>query len=298
MYGIKGTIFVMALILLPIAVFAAEPPLPTDPLTIRNELRALRKKSADNDPKVRARIDALMKQMQKLQGERDAAESQALGETRPIEAGEEASSTREKMYEQVQKTVNKGKGAELDLAEPVREQIIKEYEEDRDPTVKNPHYYQEQTVLVIDLSRKESQLIIDAMDNFTGITTLILTGGEHGSPVDLPVILNKAKKYPLTELHIYNFHSFLTAVPESVAIFKGVVKLSLFNNNISKLPAGIGTMKQLKVLHVDVNPIATLLPMVKGLAFLEELGIGKTNISAVELGQLAKLLPNCRIVTE
>ncbi|GAM08073.1 leucine Rich repeats [Geobacter sp. OR-1] len=297
----KPSLFCICILLLLITVSQAgwcAAPLPTDPLAIRTELRALRKKAADNNPQVGARIDALMKQLQKLQGERDAAESQARGEAKPVEEGEEAAATREKMYEQVQKAAAKGKGAELDLAEPVRDQIIKEYEEDRDQTIKNPGYYQEQTVLVIDLSRKESQLVIDVMDKFTGIKTLILTGGEHGAPVDLPGILNKAKNYPLTELHIFNFRNFLTAVPESVGGFAGLTKLSLFNNNIKQLPTAVAKMKQLRVLHLDVNPIATILPKIKGLFALTEIGVGKTNISTAELAQLAKLLPNCRIVTE
>lgn len=289
---------VLMLFLLPVSVQAADPPLPTDPLAIRNELRSLRKKTDANDKKVRARVDALMKQLQKLQGERDAAESHARGEKRPVEEGEEATATREKMYEQVQKSADKGKGGELDLAEPVREQIVKEYEEDRDPAIKNPLTYQEQTVLVIDLSRREASALIAVMDRFTGIKTLILTGGGHGAPVNLPAILDKAQKMPLTELHIYNFRTFLTAIPESIATFKGLTRLSLFNNSIRKLPAGIGAMKQLKVLHVDVNPLTTILPTVKGLVFLEELGIGKTSISAAEQGQIARLLPNCRMVTQ
>lgn len=288
----------LVLLLLPAYAAVAASPLPTDPLAIRNELRSLRKKSDANDKKVRARIDALMQQLQKLQGQRDAAESKARGEARPIEEGETAVMTREKMFESVQKAADKGKGAGLDLAEPVREQIVKEYEEDRDPAIRNPAYYQEQTVLVIDFSRKEAPALIAVMDKFVGIKTLILTGGEHGVPVDLPHILNKARNYPLTELHIYNFRGFLAAVPESVGTFTGLTKLSLFNNSIKKLPVAVGNMKHLQVLHVDINPITTILPSVKGLLALTEIGVGKTNISAAEQGQIAKLLPNCRMVTQ
>jgi hypothetical protein len=282
---------------LPLAGWCASP-LPSDPIAIRNELRALRKRSADNDPKVRARIDALMKQLQKLQGERDAAESKARGEVRPVEEGEEAAATREKMYEQVQKSAEKGKGAELDLAEPVAEQIVKEYEDDRNPTIKNPFYYQQQTTLVIDLSRQEAPALIEVMDKFTGITMLVLTGGANGAPVDLPRILGKAKNYPLSELYIVNFRGFLGAIPESIGQFSGLTRLSLFGNNLAKLPAAMAKMKQLKILHVEVNPLSTVMPTVKGLVFLEELGIAKTSISAAEQTQLTELLPNCKVTTK
>ena len=288
----------VALLLLASLAAAAEPPLPTDPLAIRNELRALRKKSADNDKKVRARIDALMRQLQKLQGERDAAESQARGETRPDEEEDRAVMTREAMWDKVQDAAASGRGAKIDLAEPVRKKITKEYEEDRDKSIKNPTFYREMTVLVIDLSQKGSQALIDVMNKFTGITTLVVTGGMHGAPVDLNHILRQAKNYPLTDLHIISFHSFLASIPESIGQFTSLTRLSLFGNNLAKLPAAVGKMKQLKILHVDINPIATLLPTVKGLVFLEELGVAKTGITAAEQQQLAQLLPKCRIVTQ
>ena len=286
------------LMLFPIMAVAADPPLPTDPLAIRNELRALRKKTADNNKKVRARIDALLKQLQKLQGERDAAESQARGEARPEVDDDKAVSTREKMAEKLLEAGTKRKGDDIDLAEVVRDKIIKVYEEDRDPAVKNPDFYQDQTVLVIDLSRKESKAIIDLLEKYRGIQTLVLTGGRFGAPVDLPRILDKAKHLPLKELYVFNFRQFLTAVPESVGTFKNLERLSLFNNNLSKIPAAIARMHGLKVLHIDMNPVTTVLPTLSKQFALRELGIGKTKISAAEQAKLAQLLPDCRIVTK
>ena len=289
---------VLTFLLLPLLAVAAEPPLPTDPLAIRNELRALRKKTADNDKRVRARIDALMMQLQKLQAQRDAAESRARGEERPDSEEDQAVMTREAMWETVGEAAAKGKGAKLDLAGPVRTRVTEEYEEDRDKSVRNSAYYQEAKVLFIDLSRDEAQTLIDLLDKFTGITTLILTGGVNGTPVNLPLILDRAKHLPLTELYIFNFRGFLTSIPESIGAFEGLTMLSIFNNSIGKLPAAVGSLKQLQSLHLDMNPIATLLPTVTELLFLEELGVIKTGISATELRQIAKLLPNCRIVTE
>ncbi len=296
-FGTFGVLALIVLLLLPVPA-QAEPPLPTDPPAIRNELRALRKKSADNDKKVRARINALMRQLQKLQGERDAAESQARGEERPEVDDDKAVTTREKMAEKLLEAETKRKGDDIDLAEVVRDKIIKVYEEDRDPAVKNPDFYQDQTVLVIDLSRKESKAIIDSLEQYQGIQTLVLTGGKFGAPVDLPRILDKAKQLPLKELHIFNFRQFLTTVPESVGAFKNLERLSLFNNNLTKIPAAIAGMHGLKVLQIDMNPVATVLPTLSKQFALRELGIGKTKISAAEQAKLAQLLPDCRIVTK
>lgn len=288
----------LALLLLPAYVAAADPPLPTDPLAIRNELRTLRKKTADNDKKVRARIDALMKQLQKLQAQRDAAESQARGEAKPDDDDDKAVMTREAMWEKVQETAAQGKGAKLDLAEPVRKKVTEEYEEDRDTSIRNQAYYQEARVLIIDLSRKEAQVLIDLLDKFSGITTLILTGGVNGAQVNLDFILKRAKHLPLNELYIFNFRGFVSSIPDSISIFEGLTTLSLFNNTIQTLPASVGKLKQLHTLHVDINPISSLFPPVKELPFLEEIGVAGTNISAAELQQLAELLPNCKVVTE
>ena len=294
----RGWVLALAVLLLPLSTLAADPPLPTDPLVIRNELRALRKKTASGDKTVSARINALMKQLQKLQGERDAAESQARGEERPETDSDKAVMTREAVWDKVQETAAKGKGEKLDLAEPVRTRVTEEYTEDQDTSIKNPTYYQEARFLFIDLSRKESQLLIDLLEKYSGITTLILTGGVNGAPVNLPLILEKAKHLPLTELYIFNFKQFLSSIPESIGMFEDLTTFSIFNNNVEKLPLAVGTLKQLHTLHVDMNPIKSLLPVVKELVFLEEIGAGKTAISATELEQLAKLLPDCRIVTE
>lgn len=273
-------------------------PVPTDPTAIRNELRSLRKNAAGGNPQVRARIDLLMKQLQKLQQDRDAAESRARGEARPEEDDDKAVLTREKMWDTTRKIAEQGRGAEADLAEPVREKIVKEYEDDRDPSVKNDAFYESLTVLVIDMSRKEAPLLVDLLDRFTGITTLILTGGKHGAPVELSRILDHAKHLPLTELYIFNFKHHLSDLPESVGEFAGLEKLALFNNNLSRLPAAIGKMHKLQVLHLDLNPITTVLPVVGKQTNLRELGVGKTGISPDEKAQLAKLLPECRIVTQ
>lgn len=302
MYALNHMLCMVALVLAVTLQTAYGALLPDNPAAIKQELRSIRKNTDWNSPaatkKANARIDALIQQLLKLQSLQEAAESQDRGEVRADEDEDKAVLTREKVWQKTQEIADKGKGAKIDMAEPVRQKIMEEYEEDRDHSIKNPAIYQELTVLVIDLSRQEAPALIGLLDKFTGIKTLVLTGGANGAPVDLPYILGKAKKLPLTELYIFNFRGFLAAVPESVGAFTGLTRLSLFNNNITRLPAAVSKMKQLEVLHVDINPITTLMPTVKGLANLTEIGVGKTKISAAEQGQLVKLLPNCRIVTQ
>lgn len=292
------SLLVMAVLLLPVYVAAAEPPLPTDPLAIRNELRDLRKKSANNDKRVRARIDALMLQLQKLQAQRDAAESQARGEARPDDDDDKSVITREAMWGKVQEAAAKGKGTKLDLAEPVRQEVARIYEEDRDTSIKNPSAYQVQSFLLIDFSRPEASLQVDLLDKFSAVETLVLTGGESGAPVDLELVLKKAAKLPLVDLYIINFRGYVSALPTIVAGFRSLETLALFNNNILRLPQSLAGLKQLSRLYLDMNPIKTVLPQVSELPGLIELGIAKTGISGPEQAELVKVLPDCKVLVQ
>lgn len=58
------------------------------------------------------------------------------------------------------------------------------------------------------MSLKTVQRTIDQMDKYKSIKTLIITGGQFGSAVNLDDLLNKAKNYPLEELYIINFKIF------------------------------------------------------------------------------------------
>ncbi|GAM08070.1 leucine Rich repeats [Geobacter sp. OR-1] len=295
-------VFALLILVPPGGAYGAQPS--DDPETIRKELKNINKSTNWSDPasvkKASERTKQLRKQLLKLQVQR-TADAPAPPPHPTAEQQEEAAKQSEitgKMLDKIQEAADKGEGALFDLAEPVRQEIEKEYEEDRDKSIKNQAYYRGLTTLVIDLSRKEAPVLINLLEKFTGIKILVLTGGANGAPVDLPMILDKAKNMPLTELHIFNFRGFLVNVPESIGAFSGLTKLSLFNNSLTKIPEAIATMKELQVLYVDINPITTLLPTVKGLTNLTELGVGKTKISAAEQEQLAKLLPNCRIVTQ
>jgi hypothetical protein len=187
-------------------------------------------------------------------------------------------------------------GGKYLLAGPLRQQIVKAYEEDRNDQIRNPEFYRLNPVLMIDFSSPAAPAVIGAMEKFQGIRTLILTGGaRHASPGNLSIVLDKAKKYPLEELYLIDFGNGLSSLPSAVWGFPGLTRLAVYNNNLSILPADVGRLKKLTRLHIDGNPIRTIFTVIKPLSGLRELGVAKTKIPPDELARIAKLLPRVQV---
>ncbi len=203
-----------------------------------------------------------------------------------------------KLLDQIHESVKQGENADILLGKPIREEIIEEFKNDESPIIKNPEYFDEMTLLVIDMSLKTVQRTIDQMEKFKSIKTLIITGGQFGTAVNLDDLLKKAKNYPLEELYIINFKIFVNSIPTQIKQFKNLKLLSVLNNNVNHLPAEVGNLPSLQTLYVDINPISTLLPTVGKLKHLEKLGVGKTGVSESEIVQIKQLLPNCEVLLQ
>lgn len=202
------------------------------------------------------------------------------------------------VYAQIWKAAAGGKGADILLAEPLREEIVEEYKADDDKTVKNAAFLEQMTTLVIDLSMPGVQAVIDQMPNFLGIKVLVITAGEHPVPVNISTILKNASGYPLETLYIINFGVFVRDIPPEINGFKRLSVLGLFNNNISALPADLNKLKTVKELYIDVNPLSTVFPCAGSFSSIEKLGIAKTNIPDSEIATLENKFPGCQILTE
>lgn len=203
-----------------------------------------------------------------------------------------------KLLDKIHESVKQGEGADIFLGKPIREEIIEEFKNDESPIIKNPEYFDEMTLLIIDMSLKTVQRTIDQMEKFKSIKTLIITGGQFGTAVNLDDLLKKAKNYPLEELYIINFKIFVNSIPTQIKQFKNLKLLSVLNNNVNHLPAEVGNLPSLQTLYVDINPISTLLPTVGKLKHLEKLGVGKTGVSESEIVQIKQLLPNCEVLLQ
>ena len=191
-----------------------------------------------------------------------------------------------------------GNESEILLAEPLREKIVEAYRNDESPKVRNPGYFEEQTFLCIDMSVPTIQRIIDQMENFKSIKSLLITCSKEPAQIDLEDILSRAANYPLEQLHIINFKHYVTSLPENISQFEGLKILSVYNNGIQELPASIGQLSSLKTLYVDMNPLSSILSVVGSLNKLETLGIASTNISESEIDEIRIAIPECKILVK
>lgn len=199
-----------------------------------------------------------------------------------------------KLWNQMMAIVREG--GKWDMAKPLREEIVEEYEEDENPTVKCKECIQSMSFLLINMSMPHAKVIIDQMPVFRGIKTLVITADKKGTPVNLDEILRNAKDYPLEELYIINFGESVSALPSGIGDFSGLTTLNIVNNNISGLPASVAKLAKLKTLHTDINPIHSLLPIVSSLKNMNQLGIAKTAITETEIKQIHQALPKCEIL--
>jgi Leucine-rich repeat (LRR) protein len=243
------------------------------------------------------KIKRLAKQLMLLNEQEHAQEKGQKIDSANTEDMKKGVEYRMKLWEQMEESAVKGEEADVLMAEPVRKEIVEDYQNDDDKTI-NPAIAAESNILVLDLSMPGIQVLIDQMKSFKSINTLIITGGVNGASVNLYDILERAKNYPLTELYIICFKSFVTSIPENISKFRNLQTLGLFKNNLPSLPTVTGNFSLLKVLYTDYNPMKTLFPTISLFKNLETLGIVKTGITMTEVSELKQILPNCKILTE
>ena len=275
-----------------------------DAASIRAQMSTIRKNTNWSDPaaakEANAKIEALSAKL--TQTLRKNSQTQQAGTGTPSDVATKNEMQQDndeygnKLWNQMMKIVREG--GSMDLAAPLRQEIAKEYKEDENPTVRNLEYLNEMTLLYIDMSSPNVQFVIDQMENYKSIKTLVITGGKNGAAVNLENLIAKAAHYPLEQLYITNFKGFVTKIPLSITNFRDLNYLALYNNKISHLPPEISSIVQLKSLYIEMNPIVTILPSIKTLNNLDTLGIAKTQITNDEIYRIKQQLPNCKIIQQ
>lgn len=200
------------------------------------------------------------------------------------------------IFSQIWEAAAGGEGADILLAEPLREEIVEEYRRD-DSKEPIPWVAEELEVLVIDISMRGIQAIIDIMPVYKSIRTLVITNSQSPLPVDLAGILKKAADYPLDELYLVNLGIYVTRLPQEVSQFKNLETLGIFNNRLASLPEVIEKLPGLKKLYADNNPLKTTLPVLNTLMNLDELGLINTEVLQSEITLLEKMYPSCKIIS-
>ncbi|MBL7966112.1 MAG: hypothetical protein JNK09_03880 [Prolixibacteraceae bacterium] len=273
-----------------------------DAASIRAQMAAIRKSTNWNDP---AAAKAANTKIQELaakltqalrQSNPNATQMNGMTQKEAAELQKETDDFNNELWNQMMKIVREG--GKWDMAEPLREEIVQEYKDDEDPTIKNPEWLQSMTYLLVNLSLPQVQVIIDQMPMYKGIKTLIITTEKPVANVNLSKILKNAQGYPLEELYIINLGTMVSNLPPEAGSFANLQKLGIYNNGFKTLPPMVSGLSNLTSLQIQNNPIGTILPVINNLKKLQELGVAMTSVSAAELGQIQKNLPNCKITTE
>lgn len=200
------------------------------------------------------------------------------------------------IFSQIWEAAAGGEGADILLAEPLREEIVEEYSQD-DAIEPIPWVAEELEVLVIDVSMRGIEAIIDIMPIYKSIRTLVITNSQSPVPVDLTTILKNATDYPLDELYIVNLGIYVTKLPQEVSQFKNLKTLGIFNNSLTSLPEVIEGLSGLKKLYADNNPLKSAFPVLNKLKNLEELGLINTEVPESEITAIENMYPACKVIT-
>lgn len=267
--------------------------------SIKQQMAKIRQSTNWEDPVAAKKANEQIKELSKKlmmtgnpQGNQPPNQSKAEVE----QAKKDAVEDKMKLWGQIMKSATGDKHADILLAEPVRKEIKDEYKEEESNKLKGKEYLDEMTFLCINMSSPTVQLVIDQMENYKSIKTLVITCGKNGSAVDLETLIAKAVNYPLQQLYIINFKSSVTKVPKATSNFHDLTFLALYNNKISQLPPELSSLVSLKKLYVDMNPFTLLTQAINKMNNLDTLGIAKTLITDGELIRIKQQLPNCKIL--
>jgi hypothetical protein len=272
---------------------------PTTPAAIRQEMARIRKATNWDDPAAvkiaNEKIRELSRQLM-MTGQDHPEIPDDLDSTDAVDALGTATEKKLELWEELLQIEEADEV--WDLARILRNEIVEEYQEDEDPTVKNQEWLSISPDLLINLSDPMVEQIIGQMPLYSAVKTLIITSEHPVGTGLIPEILNNAKDYPLEKLYIIHFSSMLTSLPSEIARFSQLKTLCVHNNHLDSLPKAIGQLTQLKVLQLQGNPMSTLLPVVQSLTLLEELWIEEVPLPEKEVLSLQQTLPNCKIIRQ
>jgi len=299
----------LLLILFAFASFSGVGQTTQSPGQIRQEMARIRQTTNWDDPVAAAKANEQIKVLAKMLMAANPApgaqsEPQSGGSDNPKDAqklnelNQEMIDQKMDIWSQIWKSAAGGEGADILLAEPLREKIVQEFKEEEDKTVRNQMWLDSISILTINMSWPHAQLLIDQMSNFKGIEVLVIATDQEGTPVDLEEIFSNAVNYPLKEIYILNFAGSVSSLPDRICNFKELKSICLLHNNLRQLPDRLFTLPELTTLYADFNPIISLMPGIISLQNLTELGIEGTDISESEIRQIQAALPQCKIITQ
>ena len=270
-----------------------------NPEVLKQQMAKIRQSTNWEDPVAAKKANDQIRELSKklmMTGKPQVELPKGLSNEEAEEMQKDAVEDKMKLWGQMMKIAQEG--GDWDLAKPLREEIVQEYKDDEDPTIKCQEWLQLMPYLLINMSMPHIDVIIEQMPAFKSIKTLIITCEKPGISVNLERILSNASAYPLEELYILNFGSGVTRLPSKIANFSELKILSVINNHLTEFPSSVSSLSNLTTLIADINPVSTVVEIVRPLKNLTQLGIAKTNLSETEINQIKQALPHCEILTK
>lgn len=301
-YIMKAAVFQKKLFLLILLLFSGLMMLAQNPEAevIKKRMTQIRQttnwKDKDAAAKANQEISTLSKKLMMMKAPQGQPGLPPASGNTPPETTQQNVESKMALWDAIWSAAKKGKNARLDLAKHLRDSIVAAYKEDDSPAVKCPDWFSKMDVLYLDMSMPGVEQVVNQMERYQSIETLIITGGEFGVPVDLDDLIGRASNYPLKSLYIINFRSFVNNIPSTISNFINLNEVGLFNNSLDELPVSISSLSNLKLLYIDKNPISSIMPAVRTFTNLETLGVGKTSIPEEEIQAISNVLPDCEIL--
>jgi hypothetical protein len=222
--------------------------------------------------------------------------------TQNLPEGLELKVTAGEYQAEIMKTVMAAGGnkyPDIFLGRMMEEKIIQEYEEERSQKPSNAMVYEITKTLLIDMSKSGADQLIDALDNYSGLEELMITGGEQHKTPNFSIVYQKISKIKtLNKLALINFKDGMKNLPPQFCNLRDLKALALFNNNISNLPENLANLSVLSELYIDLNPITKLPNSIGALSKLEIIGIASTQIPEAEQKRIQQILPKCKILSK
>ncbi|MGE5318398.1 MAG: hypothetical protein ACM3ME_10410 [Chloroflexota bacterium] len=184
---------------------------------------------------------------------------------------------------------------QVDLAGTLRKDIVEDYNEDSDHTVKSQELLDNVSILTLNMSMPGIDAVINQMPYFKNIRTLVIVC-QQPVPVDLQDILDKASGYPLEQLFVFNFGPMVTDIPETIGNFRKLNEISLIGNHITSLPPTMVQLPNLRKLYVSLNPVSTIVSALSPGQKMSEIALQNTNVTEEEKDTLRQMFPGCTIL--
>jgi hypothetical protein len=186
--------------------------------------------------------------------------------------------------------------ADFDMAEPLREKIKSEYEEDEKDQF-SLEIKDEPKTLIIDFTLPEGPKLYNSLAKYKMVEHLIFINGSYSNSFNVDQAFKMSAHLPLKSIGILGFGSKVSTIPDNISLFKQLREIIWIGNEVVSIPLLASRCELLENLYLDGNPIVQIAPSVTGLKHLKKIGLGKTKITEDEMNRLKNMFPACQILT-